>query len=105
MTFGLLNGLRVLEEAEWLRHGGEQEYLDKVKELLRTSREEDLRTNGFWLNQTRAATQRGEPFTEIVGFDALLDELTLEDIAAVAQRYFIEDRYVRVVLRPEEEKP
>ena len=47
--------------------------------------------------------QRGEPFTEIVGFDELLDELTVEDIAAVAQRYFTEDRYVRVVLLPEEE--
>ena len=95
----------ILEEVEWLRTGGEQEYLDKVKELLRTSRQEDLRANGFWLNQIGAAAQRGEPFTEIVGFDELLDGLTLEDIAAVAQRYFTEDRYVRVVLLPEEEAP
>ena len=93
----------VLEEVEWLRAGGEQEYLDKVKELMRTSREEELRDNGFWLSQVRAAVQRGEPFTEIVGFDELLNELTLEDIGAVAQRYFAEDRYVRVVLLPEEE--
>ena len=92
----------VLEEVEWLRAGGEQEYLDKVKELLRTSREEQLRENGFWLSQIRAAVQRGESFIEIVGFDELLDELTLEDIAAVAQSYFTEDRYVRVVLLPEE---
>ena len=95
----------VFEEVKWLREGGEQEYLDKVKELLRTSREEDLRENGFWLGQIRAAAQRGESFTEIVGFDELLDALTLEDIAAVAQRYFTDDRYVRVVLLPEEEQP
>ena len=92
----------VLEEVQWLREGGEQEYLDKVKEILRTAREEDLRENGFWLGQIRAATQRGESFTEIVGFDELLDALTLEDIATVAQRYFLDDRYVRVVLLPEE---
>ena len=95
----------VFEEVKWLREGGEQEYLDKVKEILRTSREEDLRENGFWLGQIRAAAQRGESFTEIVAFDELLDALTLEDIATVAQRYFLDDRYVRVVLLPEEEQP
>ena len=91
----------VLEEVEWLRAGGEQEYLDKVKEQLRTSRAEQLRENGFWLSQIRATVQRGEPFAAIVGFDELLDELTLEDIAAVGQRYLTEDRYMRVVLLPE----
>ena len=93
----------VLEEVEWLRAGGEEEYLDKVKELLGTSREKQLRENGFWLSQIRAAVQRGESFAEIVGFEELLDALTLGDIAAVAQRYFTDDRYVRVVLLPEEE--
>ena len=95
----------VLDEVEWLHMGGEQEYLDTVKELLRTSRQEDLRNNGFWLNQIRAAAQRGESFTAIVGFDELLDALTLEDIEAVAQRYFTNDSYIRVVLFPEEEQP
>ena len=93
----------VFEEIEWLRAGGEQEYLDKAKELLRTSREEDLRENGFWLNQIRFAVQRGESFEEITNFDALLDGFTLDDIATVAQRYLTDDRYVRVVLLPEEE--
>ncbi len=94
----------VQDEVEWLRMGGEQEYLDTVKELLRTSRQEDLRNNGFWLNQVRATAQRGESFSEIIGFDDLLDALTLEDIQAVAQRYFTADSYIRVVLFPEEEQ-
>ena len=93
----------VRNEVAWLRDGGEQEYLDKAKELLRTSREEQLRQNGFWLNQIRVAAQRGEPFEAVVGFDEILDAITLEDIAAVARRYFTDDRYIRVVLRPEEE--
>ena len=93
----------VFEGVKWVRTGGEQEYLDKVKEILRTSREEDLRDNGFWLSQIGAAVQRGEPFADIVAFDGLLDGLTLEDIAAVAQRYLLDDRYMRVVLLPEEE--
>ena len=86
----------------WLRTGGEQKYLDTVKELLRTSREEQLRDNGFWLNQIQSAVQRGESFIQIVSFDELLEALTLEQVAAAAQRYLTGDRYVRVVLLPEE---
>ena len=92
----------ILSEVAWLREGGEQEYLDKARELLSTSREEQLRMNGFWLNQIRAAAQRGEPFEAIVGFEELLDAVTLNDIAAVSRRYFTDDRYIRVVLKPEE---
>ena len=92
----------VAEELDWLRDGGEQEYLDTVKELLRTPREEQLRDNGFWLNQIQAAMQRGESFTAISGFDEWLDALTLEQVAAAARLYLTDDSYVRVVLLPEE---
>ena len=92
----------VMEEVDWLRTGGEEKYLDTVKELLRTSREEQLRDNGFWLNQIQSAVQRGESFIQIVSFDELLEALTLEQVAAEAQRYLTGDRYVRVVLLPEE---
>ena len=93
----------VMDEVEWLREGGEQSYLDTVKEQLRTSRMEDLRENGFWLGQIRAAAQRGEDFSAIVGFDDLLEAITLGDIGAVAQRYFTPDMYIRVVLFPVQE--
>ena len=93
----------VMDEVDWLREGGEQKYLDTVKEQLRTSRQEQLRDNGFWLGQIRAAVQRGESFTEIAGFDERLEALTLEDVAAAAERYFTPERYVRVVLFPVEE--
>ena len=93
----------VLEEVDWLRAGGEQKYLDTVKELLRTSRKEQLRVNGFWLSQIQVSVQRGESFTEIVSFDDSLEALTLEQVAAAAQRYLTDDRYVRVVLLPQEE--
>ncbi len=92
----------VMTELEWLRDGGEQSYLDTAKELLRTPRQEQLRDNGFWLNQIQTVTQRGESFDEINRFDELLDAITLEQVAAAARRYFTEDRYVRVVLLPEE---
>ncbi len=96
-------GAEVAAEIEWLRAGGEQRYLDTAKELLRSSREEQLRENGFWLGQIQAAIQRGEAFSEINGFDARLDALTLEEVAAAARRYLLDDQHVRVVLFPEEE--
>ena len=92
----------VFEELDWLREGGEQEYLDTVKELLRTPREEQLRDNGFWLSQIQTVTRRGEAFTATTGFEDRLDALTLEEVAAAARRFLTEDRYVKVVLLPED---
>jgi len=100
-TDELLNA--VIEEIEWLREGGEQDYLDTVKELLRTPRQEQLRDNGFWVNQIRAISQRGEEFAEINRFEERLDAITLDQVVAAAQRYLASDRYIRVVLLPEEE--
>ena len=93
----------VMDEVDWIREGGEQSYLDTVKEQLDTARQEDLRENWFWLGEIRAAAQRGEPFEAIVGFEDRLDAITLDDVAAAAQLYFTPDMYVRVVLFPVEE--
>ena len=93
----------VFDQIDWLQMGGEQKYLDTAKELFRTNREEALRENSFWLNQIRIAARRGESFDQIVAFDELLESLTLEEVAAAAERYLTDDRYVRVVLFPEEE--
>ena len=92
----------VMAELEWLRAGGEQTYLDTAKELLRTPRQEQLRDNRFWLNQIQTVMQRGETFDEINRFDERLDALTLEQVAEAARLYLTADRYVRVVLLPEE---
>ncbi len=90
-------------EMNWLRDGGEQEYLDTVKELLRTRREEQLRDNGFWLDRISGTRQRDDAFEDVSQFDVRLDELTLEEVAAAARRYLPMDRFVRVVLYPEAE--
>ena len=92
----------VQEELEWLRAGGEQKYLDTVRELLRTPRQEQLQSNGFWLRQIQSSIQRDLPFDVIVNFDERLEELTLEQVAAAARRYLDSDRYVRIVLLPED---
>jgi zinc protease len=90
-------------EMDWLRNGGEQSYLDTVKELLRTNREEDLRDNSFWLDRISNTKQQGDAFEAVSQYDVRLDELTLEQVAAAATRYLNMDRFVRVVLYPEDE--
>ena len=92
----------VLNGVDWARDGAEQSDLDTAKEILRSNREEQLRRNGFWLGRIRGAVQRGEPFEAIAGFDERLDALTLEEVTEAARRYLSRDRYVRVVLLPEE---
>ncbi len=93
----------VATEIDWLKDGGEQSYLDTVKEQRRTTREEQVRDNGFWLGQIISATQRGEALAEITAYDERLDALTLAQVSAVARRYLDTGRFVRVVLLPEQE--
>ena len=93
----------VFEEIAWLRDGGEQDYLDTVKELLRTPREEQLRDNSFWVNQIQSVVRRGGEFSAIVDFEERLDAVTLEQVSAAARLYLTDDRYLRVLLLPEED--
>ena len=46
----------VIDEINWLREGGEQEYLDTVKEQFRSDREEQLRQNNFWLTRIQSSS-------------------------------------------------
>ena len=92
----------VFDSVEWLAGGAEQDYLDKAKELIRSAREERLRRNDFWLGQIGAVVERGEQFSVITGFEERLDAVTLEQVVDAATRYLSRDRYVRVVLLPEE---
>ena len=91
----------ILAEIEWLRSGAEAQYLETVKEQFSSAREEQLRENGFWLNQVVGAAQRGDANFQIAEFDELLASLTLTDVAGVASRVLDADSYLRVVLLPE----
>ena len=90
----------IQRQLNWLIDGGEQKYLDTAKEIFRSSREEQVEENSFWLNQMRAILQRGDEFEVINQFNDRLDAVTLEQVAAAAQRYITLDRYIRVVLFP-----
>ncbi|MCY4112202.1 MAG: insulinase family protein, partial [Chloroflexi bacterium] len=94
----------IFEEIAWLRDGGEQDYLDTAKELLRTPREEQLRDNGFWRGQIQTVVQRDGEFSGILDFEERLDAVTLEQVSAAARLYLTDERYLRVLLLPEEDE-
>ena len=55
------------------------------------------------MNQIRGTTQRGGQFADIHLFEEWLDAITLDQVVAAANLYLTDDRYIRVVLLPEEQ--
>ena len=96
----------VLAEVAWLHAGGERPYLEAALKhaigVLRSTREERTGHNRFWLDEVAAAVRRDEPLAVIARVPELLEALTVEQLAAAARRYLTPDRYVRVVLLPED---
>ncbi len=88
-------------ELDWIRGGGEQSYLDTVKEQLRVAYDEQLRENSFWLNEIETILIRGESFDLITNYLDRVDALTLDQVVEAARLILPMDRFVRVVLYPE----
>ena len=99
----------VLAEVAWLRAGGERAHLEnalaEAKETLRAARAERIVHNRFWLDRMFAAARNNEPLSEIARYPERLQALKAEQLVAAARRYLTPDRYVRVVLLPEQDTP
>jgi zinc protease len=75
--------------------------LDKVREIQRRDRETNLRENGFWLGQLVSYDQLGLDPRDILAYDALVRNASIEQVRAAAIRYLRQDNYVLVTLLPE----
>jgi zinc protease len=92
----------VMQQVDSLRtKGPDQVYIDKVKELQRRSREVNLKENRFWLSQFRVAYANGENPEELLGFNKLVDNLSVGAMQSAAKRFFDTNNMVKVVLYPE----
>ncbi|HUV07669.1 MAG TPA: insulinase family protein [Spirochaetia bacterium] len=95
----------VFEEIRTLQANGPiQKDLDTVKEILRRDRETNLRSNGFWLNVLRSYYMNGQDPQLILDYDRLIDELTPQDVRDMTRLYLSPDRFVKVVLYPQDWK-
>jgi len=83
--------------------GIDQSYIDKVRETQRREREINLENNDFWLNILKTYYYHGEDPVDILAFDELIDSLDVDAVRRMANRCFDMNRYVKVVLYPENE--
>ena len=91
-----------MEQLDTLRtKGPDQTYVDKVKEIQRRNREVNLKENRFWLSQFRVAYANGENPEELLGFNKLIDNLSVSAMQSAAKKYFDTNNMVKVVLFPE----
>ena len=81
--------------------GPPQDVVDRVLETARRGQETDLRTNNYWLNNLIAAYRYDEDPADYLRQDDLRSRITADIIQDAAVRYFDEDRYIKVVLLPE----
>jgi len=93
----------VFEEIESLQQlGPTAEELEKVREIQRRDRETNLRENGFWLGQIVAYDQLGLDPRDILTYDGLIRNASVEQVRTAAIRYLRQDNYVLVSLFPEQ---
>ena len=93
----------IFEQIDSLKTVGTTDiYVDKVKEMRKRQRETDLKENSFWVGSLASLAFNGVDPRLLTQYPALVDSLTVEAVQQSAQKYFNMDRYVRVVLYPEE---
>ena len=93
----------IFEQIDSLKTVGTTDlYIEKVKEMRQRQREIDLKENSFWVGSLTSLDFNGVDPRRLIQYPALVDSLTAEAVQQAAQNYFNMDRYVRVVLYPEE---
>ncbi|HZY37573.1 MAG TPA: insulinase family protein [Mucilaginibacter sp.] len=82
-------------------NGPLQQNLDKWRAETKSSREPQLKTNGFWLNYLNGQLQNDEDLGQVNFYNQLLDDLSVADEKNAANKYLSGDNYIRLVLLPE----
>jgi zinc protease len=92
-VFGIIDKLR--------KSGPEETDLKKVQELLIRERETDLKNNKWWLSKIENLYFQGDDPGKLEDFNTTVNCVTQENLKLAAQKFFVKDHYVRVVLLPE----
>ncbi|NKB69966.1 MAG: insulinase family protein [Candidatus Latescibacteria bacterium] len=100
-----LTGVAFAQIDSLQRFGPDLEDIDNIKEMHRRRRQVQLKENGFWLGALESSYFHGLDPRRILQYEAVVDSLHADEIQAAAKRYFNRQRYVRVVLYPEDFTP
>ena len=92
----------VLKQMDILRKKGPSiENLNKVKEQMIRERETDVKRNGWWVRKLENLYYYGDPKTNIDEYNIQVNKVTPKDIQDLANKYFNNNNYVKVYLKPE----
>jgi zinc protease len=75
-------------------------YITKLQENFRRSREESLRTNGYWIDRIGNMEWRNLPLSRLNDTDAIAAIITGEKLQELAKRYLNTKNYLRSYLEP-----
>lgn len=95
----------VLEEIEKFKKDGPSDVnISKVKETFLKTRETDLRENRFWMNTIKNYYLNNFGNDNITGYNNAVNAISKESMKEFGTKYFNNQNYVRVVLKPENKK-
>jgi zinc protease len=90
-----------LDEVTKLRNNGPlQQNLDKWRAEDKNSRETKLQTNSFWLSYFDSQLENKEPLEQISKYAPLRDQVSTEDLKAMAAKCLSGNNFIRLVLIP-----
>ena len=82
----------------------DEEYMTKVKEIMKNEHEVKLKENDYWLNALYRSDYYGEDPTRILDYNKKVDALTAEDIHNAAKKYLTTPNFAEFVLYPEDQE-
>ncbi len=88
------------EVAKIAKNGVTDDYLTKVKETLRRTRETDSKTNWWWMSQIRQAAYYGDDLGTSLDIGATIARVSSANVKASANRFFDPKHYVLGVMKP-----
>jgi zinc protease len=88
------------EVAKIAKQGVSEDYLTKVRETLRRTRETDSKTNWWWMNQIRQAAYYGDDLDKTLDIGATIARVSSANVKASANRFFDPKHYVIGVMKP-----
>lgn len=98
----MLKGI-VYEEIEKLWKGDVDEVdLKEAKEYMLKQREEQLRTNNFWMNTIVHFYRHNENILSVVDYNEAVKDITSKDIAKFAKKHIKNTTNVEVIMNPAE---
>ena len=63
-----------------------EDYLQKIKEYMVRSHAENLKKNGYWMNQLYTRTRYNQDY--VTGYEEAVQGVTVNDIKELAQKIF-----------------